>query len=300
MIAAACTTPGRRDDRVPARRAAGHDRPGRRRGDRRRRTGRGGPGPARPDGRRCVALVAQTTVEVGIERCELTMAIGPWPSDAPDPAGPLGLASTPVIVLPDPVVVRPRRRRRPPGGSASRPASGFPAMRPRWVCRLLLAVAEGAEVVLVEGGGAAAPARRPGARRSSACRAPAARSATRSRRRFTVPAGSTSTCPSRRSRSRSAPSWRACLRPLALETPHHLVEVDPAPAFDRGGRGPRRRVARRRSPRRRRASSQGGSRPSNRRWRAQLEHVSYMCAISCSTRSSLARNGSLQSTVRCA
>ena len=45
-------------------------------------------------------IAASATIAVGIEDHDLTALLGPWAPDQPDPAGPLGLASTPVILLP--------------------------------------------------------------------------------------------------------------------------------------------------------------------------------------------------------
>ncbi len=50
-------------------------------------------------------IAASATIAVGIvDRDEIAL-LGPWPSDGGDPAGPLGLASTPVILLPDPSTI---------------------------------------------------------------------------------------------------------------------------------------------------------------------------------------------------
>jgi hypothetical protein len=44
-------------------------------------------------------VAASAVLAVGVVDHELTALLGPWPTDHPDPGGPLGLASTPVIVL---------------------------------------------------------------------------------------------------------------------------------------------------------------------------------------------------------
>ena len=44
-------------------------------------------------------VVAVNEVEVGLQTLEERILLGLWPADVPDPAGPLGLANTPVVVL---------------------------------------------------------------------------------------------------------------------------------------------------------------------------------------------------------
>ena len=212
-------------------------------------------------------MVVQTTVEVGIERRELTMAIGPWPPDEPDPAGPLGLASTPVIVLPDPVwsdlatagVLRAGRQ----------PACArLPGDAPALGLQMLVAVTEGADVVLVEGGGGPhlRIARALGGRPLAVLPLPD-RDAVETTLQgcgldVHVPV------PSLEEPERSLVA--ECLRPLTLEARHHLVEVDPAPAFEQAG------VDLGRASLHARAAGAAGVlagrlAASNRRWRAQLE-----------------------------
>ncbi len=212
-------------------------------------------------------MVVQTTVEVGIDRRELTMAIGSWPPDAPDPAGPLGLASTPVIVLPDPVwsdlaAAGALRAGRQPAClrlSGDAPALGL---------RALVAVTEGAEVVLVEGG--AGPhlrvVRALGGRPLAVLPLPD-RDAVESMFQgcgldVHVPV------PSLEDPERSVVA--DCLRPLELEAMHHLVEVDPAPAFEQAG------LVLDGAPLHALVAAAAGVlagrlSASNRRWRAQLE-----------------------------
>jgi hypothetical protein len=177
-------------------------------------------------------LVVQTTVDVGIERYELTMAIGAWPQDAPDPAGPLGLASTPVIVLPDPVwsdlaTAGALRAGRQPA------CLRLPGDAPALGLQMLVAVTEGADVVLVEGGSGPhlRVARALGGRPIPVLPLPD-REAVASMLLgcdldVHVPV------PTLEDPRRSSVS--ALLRPLALETTHHVVEVDPAPAFAQAG-----------------------------------------------------------------
>jgi hypothetical protein len=212
-------------------------------------------------------LVGQTTVEVGVERRDLTMAIGPWPPDALDPAGPMGLASTPVIVLPDPVwsdlaTAGALRAGRQPA------CVRLPGDAPALGLQMLVAVTEGADVVLVEG--AAGPhlrvARLLGGRPLGVLPLPD-RDAIAAMLHgcgldVHVPV------PSLEDPERSLVA--DCLRPLTLEATHHLVDVDPAPAFEQAG------VDLDRASLHARAAAAAGVlagrlAASNRRWGAQLE-----------------------------
>jgi hypothetical protein len=212
-------------------------------------------------------VLVQTTVEVGIERRELTMAIGPWPPEAPDPAGPLGLASTPVIVLPDPVwsdlatagALRAGRRPACVRFQGDTPALGL---------RVLVAVTEGADVVLVEGG--AGPhlrvVRTLGGRPLAVLPLP-----DRDAVEMTLQGCGLDVhlpVPSLEEPERSLVA--DCLRPLTLEETHHIVEVDPAPAFEQAGLDLDRASLHARSA----AAAgvlAGRLAASNRRWRAELE-----------------------------
>lgn len=213
-------------------------------------------------------MVVQTTVEVGIERRDLTMAIGPWPSDGPNPAGPLGLASTAVIVLPDPVWSDLATAGALRAGRQSACAR-LPGDAPALGLQMLVAVTEGgADIVLVEGG--AGPhlrvARALGGRPLAVLPLPD-RDAVETTLQgcgldVLVPV------PSLEDPDRSLVA--DCLRPLTLEATHHLVEVDPAPAFEQTG------VDLDRASLHARAAGAAGVlagrlAASNRRWRAQLE-----------------------------
>ena len=46
-------------------------------------------------------VAASATIAVGVLDRDETALLGPWPVDGSHPAGPLGLASTPVILMPD-------------------------------------------------------------------------------------------------------------------------------------------------------------------------------------------------------
>ena len=177
-------------------------------------------------------IVARTTVDVGIERYELSIVIGVWPLDAPDPTGPLGLASTPVIVLPDPVwsdLATAGALR-----AGHQPAClRLPGDAPALGLQMLVAVTEGADVVLVEGG--AGPhlqmARALGGRPLPILPLPdrdaVAAMFEGCELDVHVPV------PALEDPQRSEVA--GTLRPLSLETTHHLVEVDPAPAFAHAG-----------------------------------------------------------------
>jgi len=177
-------------------------------------------------------LIALTKLDVGVTRYELAMAIGAWPLDAPDPAGPLGLASTPVIVLPDPVwsdlAIAGALR------SGHQPAClRLPGDAPALGLQMLVAATEGADVVLVEGG--AGPhlrvARALGGRPLPVLPFPD-RDAIAAMFRgcefdVDVPV------PALTDQQRADVS--ALLRILTLQKTHHLVEVDPSPAFAHAG-----------------------------------------------------------------
>lgn len=46
-------------------------------------------------------VAASSTIAVGVVDRDETALLGPWPADGPDPEGPLGLASRPVVLLAD-------------------------------------------------------------------------------------------------------------------------------------------------------------------------------------------------------
>lgn len=50
-------------------------------------------------------VAASATIAVGVVDREATALLGPWPAEGPDPGGPLGLASTSVILLSDPSTI---------------------------------------------------------------------------------------------------------------------------------------------------------------------------------------------------
>src|SRR3954467_10441149 len=56
-------------------------------------SGRAGPGDA--------VVAATATITIGVAAQPRTAFLGPWPADGPEPSGPLGLAATPVVLLPE-------------------------------------------------------------------------------------------------------------------------------------------------------------------------------------------------------
>lgn len=173
-------------------------------------------------------LLARARFDVGITRRDVAILLGPWPVGAPDPVGPEGLAATPVVVLPDQVwtdLAEGGARR-----SGRCPATvRIPADLPAIGLQMLIAVNDGAEVILIEGGGAShlRIARALGGRPLPALPIPDADAL---RALFEgcdvdvnvpIPAAEGST----RERIYELVSS------LALEGGHHPVEVDPAPAF---------------------------------------------------------------------
>jgi len=173
-------------------------------------------------------VLAEASVEVGIETFDLTIALGRWPAGAPDPAGPLGLASTPVIVLPDPVWSDLATAGALRAGQV--PAClRLPGDGPALGLSMLVAVAEGADVVLIEGGSglhlriARVLGGRPLAVLPVPDRAAVERMFQGCGLDVHVP------IPSLGDPARSR--LHGFLGPLELEATHHLVEVDPAPAF---------------------------------------------------------------------
>jgi hypothetical protein len=176
-------------------------------------------------------LEVLTTVDVGVTQHVVRMAVGPW-SDGADPAGPLGMASTPVIVLPDTrwtqlAAAGARRAGRRP------PWARVPADAPNLGLDLLLAVAQGAEVVVVEPGDgkALALARVLGGRPLAAL--PLDRPASIGAFLVDCPYDVHVPVPAEDEPLRTA--VHHAIEPWALESTHHVVEVDPAPAFAETG-----------------------------------------------------------------
>jgi hypothetical protein len=179
-------------------------------------------------------LEVVTTVDVGVTRHPVRIAIGPWSGEA-DPTGPLGLGATPVVVLTDArwtelaVAGALRAGRRP--AWARMPADG-----PNLGIDLLIAVGEGAEVVVVDGGDGAAlaMARVLGGRPLAVL--PLERPVSIGGFLAECPYDVHIPIPAADEPLRTA--IRNALEPWGLESAHHLVEVDPMPAFAETGIDP--------------------------------------------------------------
>ncbi|MEP6758053.1 MAG: hypothetical protein ABJB55_02545 [Actinomycetota bacterium] len=195
------------------------------------------------DGRRCFAEVplpigdvsdtdvvcfVATSLDVGLRHVDLTVALGAWPCDAPNPAGPLGLASAPVIVLPDATWTDLAT-----SGAlrAGRHAAclRLPHDRSSLGLRMLDAVTEGIDVLLIEGGSGAhlRVARALGGRPIAAL--PLSDPAAISSMLRGCDVDVLLPVPALEEPARTR--LQATLGPMALEAIHQLVEVDPAPAF---------------------------------------------------------------------
>lgn len=180
-------------------------------------------------------LVARTTVDVGAETHDVSIDLGPWPETASDPTGPLGLAATPVVVLDDDrwIDLAASGVRRAGRGA---PCARVAAEAERLGLRLLLLVAEGADAVLVARGDTATldVARALGGRPIAAI--PLNRSDALGAWLEDCAFDVHIPIPSLDEPARG--ELRDLLAPLALETAHHVVEVDPQPALAEAGLDP--------------------------------------------------------------
>jgi len=95
-------------------------------------------------------VAATASIPVGVVDLERTAVLGPWPPDASDPSDPLGLRSTPVVLLADPSLARvalagiARAGRAPETRSVGPPATALGL-------DLLAAVTSGVEAIVVSG-----------------------------------------------------------------------------------------------------------------------------------------------------
>jgi hypothetical protein len=175
-------------------------------------------------------IVVVASVHVGVTAHEFAVVLGAWAPGLPDPSDPAGLASTPVVLLPDgraePIAVAGAGRAgRDPDvirldGSA--PALGLALLRARASGAevVVVAPADGRQLDLVRvlGGRAvlALPLTDPDSVRSWL-------GAAELDADIPIPVGLRDVV-------------RRAIGPLHLEDVHQLVEVDPSPAFDAAGR----------------------------------------------------------------
>ena len=254
-----------------------------------------------PAGAGDLVVAATATVHVGIRgRRSRGRCSGRWSASAADPAGPLGLAGRPGRRrCPTPRVDRPaiagidRAGRDPDRVASSRrrcPASGSRCSRRRgtgaeascsagaaggrtWASSACSAAARWLALPLARPRRRSVGAARHGARRQR-CRPDARRETRDAVRALLAPLGTRGW---RTSSSRSTRRRRSTEIGGALASARSRSSPPARPACSRGRLAATGALARRRSAPR-----------------------AYMCAISCSTRSSAERNGSLHSTVRCA
>jgi hypothetical protein len=169
-------------------------------------------------------VAASATIAVGIVDRDETALLGPWPADRPDPGGPLGLASTPVVLLPeastaDVALAGVARAGRTP--AVARLEGPIPALG----LALLAATAAGDEVIVLT----EAEGRHVDLVRILGGRAVVALAAADQTVRAWLAEtelGADVPVPATDERLSSA------FASLGLEATHQLIQVDPMPAFD--------------------------------------------------------------------
>jgi hypothetical protein len=177
-----------------------------------------------------LVLVARTELDVGVSTHRIVALLGPWEGEH-DPAGPLGLSSTPVVVVGDALasLVEAGARRSGRGPTVAHVGGGEASVG----LRLLAAVSNGAGVIALGNGTATHLwlARALGGRPLAALplQDPAAIASLFQGLDLDVHVPVPACAEPMRGRIRSL------LAPMALERMHHLVEVDPTPAFDELG-----------------------------------------------------------------
>jgi hypothetical protein len=171
-------------------------------------------------------ISARSTFVVGARTIDVIVPLGRWPADAGDPAGPSGLSSVPAVVISrsDLATITEAGVRR-----ASR---GLPTQRfspdPTLGLTLLAAVEGGVEALLGKGGEAELRLLRAlGGRPIAAL--PLEHPARLEELLGGLDVDVHVALPSVEGPLRAR--VRELVRPLALETTHHVVEVDPRPAF---------------------------------------------------------------------
>lgn len=171
-------------------------------------------------------LEAVTEVAVGPVRREVRAPLGPWSGDDFDPGG---LRGSPVVIVPDPSWTELARRGALRAG-AQPTVLILPGDAPRMGIQLLVAYAEGVDVTIVEGGTGAVMtlARILGGRPIPALPLPDPHAVERLFEGCEVDVDVP--VPSLEGAERER--LRGTIEPLALHDVHHLVEVDPRPAFD--------------------------------------------------------------------
>lgn len=171
-------------------------------------------------------LLATVDVPIGPTRRHVRLTLGPWDGDDFDPAG---LRGAPVVVVPDPTWTElVRRGALRAGGQPT--VLLLPGDAPRMGIQLLVAHREGVDVTIVEAGGGATMtlARYLGGRPIPALPLPG-----RDRVEALFAGCEVDVdiaVPSLDGKDRAR--LRATIEPLGLHDVHHLVEVDPRPAFD--------------------------------------------------------------------
>ncbi len=180
-------------------------------------SGRAGPGDA--------VVAATATITIGVADHARTAFLGPWPADGPEPSGPLGLAATPVVLLPEASVAPIARAGIERAGRGASVAS-FDGPTEALGLELLSATSSGTEVVIVDravarhvdlvrilGGRAVVALPGTGPNEAKAWLAEADLDA-----ELPIPTVDNA-------------AW-AAIAAIGLEATHQLVHVDPAPAFD--------------------------------------------------------------------
>jgi hypothetical protein len=173
-------------------------------------------------------VAGSARVAVGVVDRDETALLGPWPVERPDPGGPLGLASTPVILLPDAStadVALAGVARAGRGPAVARLEGPIPALGLALLAAtaasdevIVLTEAEGRHVDLVRVLGG-----RPVVALAATDRATVGAWFAETELSADVPVPTTDE------------QLSSAIVSLGLEATHQLIQVDPAPAFDGAG-----------------------------------------------------------------